>query len=365
MPCVAPAGCLYSSPQKASSPETMLDRPPIEVDAEPGLPGANQAPPSLSPRSGSAHPPRRTDTQIRWLNADLEERVRIRTEQLQERIAEVEQLNRGMINLLEDLQEARVIAESTAGKLEQANRELDLANRELEAFSYSVSHDLRAPLRNVAGFVDLLSRTLTDPSAQTRRYLKVIASETRRMETLIDDLLSFSRLGRAELRHQPVNMDQLCSRAWDALAADRTQRQIEWQRDPLIRIQGDPALLMLVWINLLSNALKYTRPRPVARIHTGLRRSAQPHEDPVFFVKDNGVGFDMRYAHKLFGVFQRLHHSREFEGTGIGLANVQRILRRHGGRIWAESAVNEGACFFFSLPKGINSDHHAHSVAGR
>ena len=330
----------------------MLERPPIQLRPEFSLGHGENAPPPNGARSDLPAPPPRTDTQIRRLTADLEESVRVRTEQLQARIAEVEQLNRGMINLLEDLQDARVTAETTACKLEQANRQLDLANRELEAFSYSVSHDLRAPLRNVTGFVDLLSRTVTEPSEQTRRYLKVIASETRRMETLIDDLLSFSRLGRAELRRQWVDMDRLCSRAWDALAADRAKRDIQWQRDPLPRVQGDPSLLTLVWINLLSNALKYTRPRATARIHTGLAQGDRHPGGTTFFVKDNGVGFDMSYAHKLFGVFQRLHHTREFEGTGIGLANVQRILRRHGGRVWVEAAVDKGACFFFSLPVG-------------
>jgi len=330
----------------------MLDRSSIQTRSESSHNLGDELSLPMDDLVDSPHPPARTDTQIRRLNADLEERVRIRTEQLQERIAEVEQLNRGMINLLEDLQEARVVAESTAGQLERANRQLDMTNRELEAFSYSVSHDLRAPLRNVSGFVDLLSRSLADPNEQTRRYLKVISSETRRMETLIDDLLSFSRLGRAEMRQQKVDMDQLCGRAWEALAADRNDRDIEWRRDPLTRVQGDPSLLTLVWINLLSNALKYTRPRPTSRIHTGLASDSGNERDPVFFVRDNGVGFDMRYAHKLFGVFQRLHHAREFEGTGIGLANVQRILRRHGGRIWAESAVGEGAAFYFSLPRG-------------
>jgi light-regulated signal transduction histidine kinase (bacteriophytochrome) len=330
----------------------MLERPPLQLHPDPTV-DLGQEP---SPPNGGCldlfRPPARIETQIRRRNADLEERVRVRTEQLQERIAEVEMLNRGMVNLLEDLQEARVTAESTAGKLEQANRQLDLANRELEAFSYSVSHDLRAPLRNVAGFVDLLSRTLAEPSEQTERYLKVIAGETRRMEALIDDLLSFSRLGRAELRQQRVDMDRLCSRAWDALAADRDGRDIQWKRDPLHPVRGDPSLLMLVWINLISNALKYTRPRVTARIHTGQVQRKSEQGEPTYFVKDNGVGFDMRYAHKLFGVFQRLHQAREFEGTGIGLANVQRILQRHGGRIWAEAAVNEGACFYFSFPRG-------------
>ena len=329
----------------------MLERPPIQLRPEPSRDRDDESPAPNGARSDSPAAPPRTDTQIRRLTADLEERVRMRTEQLQERIAEVEQLNRGMINLLEDLQKARVTAECTTDKLEQANRQLDLANRELEAFSYSVSHDLRAPLRNVAGFVDLLSRTLSEPEDQTRRYLEVIGSETRRMETLIDDLLSFSRLGRTELRRQWVDMDQLCGRAWEALTGDRTDREIQWQRDPLLRVQGDPALLTLVWINLLSNALKYTRPKATARIHTGLVSGNRHQGAPTFFVKDNGVGFDMRYAHKLFGVFQRLHQTREFEGTGIGLANVQRILRRHGGRIWVEAAVDEGACFFFSLPR--------------
>lgn len=227
--------------------------------------------------------------------------------------------------------------------------ELEAANKELEAFSYSVSHDLRAPLRHIEGFVEILRATeaaMLDDEGQ--RHLQTIADSSRQMGKLIDDLLSFSRTARAELRKVKVSLDDLVKGVLRELEPDTVNREIEWIIHELPDIEGDPALLRQVFWNLISNALKYTRTRPFARIEIG---STCTENDTIIYVRDNGVGFDPRYAQKLFGVFQRLHRASEFEGTGVGLANVRRIITRHGGRTWAEGDIDEGATFFFSLPK--------------
>ena len=232
-------------------------------------------------------------------------------------------------------------------EVQAVNRKLQEANKELEAFSYSVSHDLRAPLRHLDGFVKLLRKHEEGRlDATASRYLDVIAQSAAKMGRLIDDLLAFSRTGRADLQMQEVALDDLVRETQRELAA-RDHRRITWQLMPLPAVRGDPALLRLVWTNLLSNAVKYTAPRPEAQIEIG----ATPGEngEVVCFVRDNGVGFDARYTDKLFGVFQRLHRDDEFEGTGIGLATVRRIVHRHGGRVWAEGEVDRGATFYLSL----------------
>jgi PAS domain S-box-containing protein len=227
--------------------------------------------------------------------------------------------------------------------------QLEVANKELEAFSYSVSHDLRAPLRHIDGFVKMLDKQSGEKmDDRGRRYLSVIADSARQMGALIDDLLSFSRMSRAELRHSKVSSDSLVHEAVHGLQPETNGRNIKWNIAALPEVDADPAMLRQVWANLISNAVKYTRPRDPAEIEIGSRAE---NGEQIFFVQDNGVGFDMQYAHKLFGVFQRLHRADEFEGTGIGLANVSRIIHRHGGRVWAESRPNAGATFFFSLPK--------------
>jgi PAS domain S-box-containing protein len=240
--------------------------------------------------------------------------------------------------------------EKLNAELQTHTRQLEETNKELEAFSYSVSHDLRAPLRHIDGFVKMLIKQ-AGPQLDDRgkRYLDIIADSAQRMGALIDDLLVFSRMSRAELRRDRVSTDSLVHEAVEGLQTDINGRQISWKIDALPEVDADPAMLQQVWVNLISNAVKYTRPRDPAKIEIGCADSG--NGEYVFFVHDNGVGFDMQYAHKLFGVFQRLHRAEEFEGTGIGLANVSRIVHRHGGRVWAEGRPDDGATFYFSLPK--------------
>lgn len=228
--------------------------------------------------------------------------------------------------------------------------QLERANKELEAFSYSVSHDLRAPLRSIDGFSRIL---LEDYQAQLdddgRDFLNRIRQSAQQMGQLIDDLLAFSRLSRQQLNMQRIDMTKLVHQVIQELHADAEHRQIEWQVDDLPPCRADPSLVKQVLANLLANALKFTRKRDVACIHMGSERQ---ENDLVYFIKDNGAGFDMRFANKLFGVFQRLHLAEEYEGTGVGLAIVQRVVARHGGRVWAEGEVERGASFYFTLPDG-------------
>ncbi len=224
--------------------------------------------------------------------------------------------------------------------------QLEAANKELEAFSYSVSHDLRSPLRAMDGFSQaVLEDYGPQLPAEGKRYLQTIRDGAQRMGTLIDDLLEFSRLSRAPLNKQTVNTEKLVRAVLDDLNSERQGRQIEIQIGELPSCEGDPALLKQVWTNLLSNAVKYTLHRNPAVIEIG----CQAGQENVYFVRDNGAGFNMKYVHKLFGVFQRLHRADQFEGTGVGLAIVQRVVHRHGGRVWAEAALDQGATFHFTL----------------
>jgi len=231
--------------------------------------------------------------------------------------------------------------------------QLEAANKELEAFSYSVSHDLRAPVRHIDGFVGLLDKVAGQSlSEKGRHYLDTIGKSAKQMGRLIDDLLVFSRMGRAEMRRSTVNLQQLVEECLASLQPEMQGRNIIWKKTPCPNVQGDSAMLRQVFMNLLSNAIKYSRPRDPALIEIGCADGAEG--EIIVFIRDNGVGFDMEYANKLFGVFQRLHFDEDFEGTGIGLANVRRIIARHGGRTWAEGKVDAGATFYFSLPTNSN-----------
>jgi PAS domain S-box-containing protein len=227
---------------------------------------------------------------------------------------------------------------------------LEAANQELEAFFYSVSHDLRAPLRHTAGFVELLNQTAGSAlTGKSRHYLQQVTDSVSEMGRLIDDLLEFSRMGRANIRQEPLDLRRLTEEVIHQLQSQIEGRNVLWKVAPLPEVQADRSMLRQVLVNLLSNAVKYTRPRATAEIEIGCAKDTA--DEVVVFVRDNGVGFDMQYADKLFGVFQRLHLEDEFEGTGMGLANVRRIIGRHGGRTWAEGQVDGGATFFISLPK--------------
>jgi light-regulated signal transduction histidine kinase (bacteriophytochrome) len=238
-------------------------------------------------------------------------------------------------------------------RVKQRTEELESANRELEAFSYSVSHDLRAPLRHMDGFVEILRTSFPEEqlNEQTRYSLRAISAAARTMGRLIEDLLAFSRMARAEMNSTPVDLAAAIEKVRGELQCDCQGRCVDWQVDALPTVNGDPEMLRLVFTNLIANALKYTRPREKACIQIGTQSDA---DETILYVRDNGVGFDPQYAHKLFGVFQRLHSAKEFDGTGIGLAIVRRIVMRHGGRAWAEGALGNGATFYVSLPQRGN-----------
>ncbi len=244
-------------------------------------------------------------------------------------------------------QDVRALNEQLDKRVRERTAELETANKELESFSYSVSHDLRAPLRAINGFSNLLISDYAEKlSGEALMYLDKVKENANKMALLIDDLLTFSRLSRNPLKKRRVDLRGLVVQVIEELRAEAGEREIKWQIGDLPPCQADPALLKQVYTNLIGNALKYTRPRPAPVIEIGSRHL---RGQTVYFVRDNGVGFDMRYAGNLFGVFQRLHSEAEFEGTGIGLAIVQRIVNRHGGKIWTEAEVDQGATFYFTL----------------
>jgi light-regulated signal transduction histidine kinase (bacteriophytochrome) len=234
-------------------------------------------------------------------------------------------------------------------RVAERTAQLQAANQELEAFAYSISHDLRAPLRAIDGFSRLLQEDhAAELGEEARRLLGVVRESTAKMSQLITDILALSRVSRGELKHELLDMELQARSVFDEIASPEVRASFELSVDPLPPASVDPALIRQVWVNLLSNAVKYSMPSAARRIHIGARREDRR---TVYFVRDSGVGFDSDYAHKLFGVFQRLHSAKEFEGTGIGLAIVQRIIRRHGGEVWAEGSPGQGATFSFSLPQ--------------
>jgi|GEM_PF-1484293 len=248
--------------------------------------------------------------------------------------------------------EVRRLNDELEQRVAARTAELEASNKELEAFAYSVSHDLRAPLRAIDGFAHILdSDYMARLDLEGQRILKIVRSEARRMGQLIDDLLAFSRLSRQPMQSGAIDMTVLAKTIFDECAAQSPGRQLQLDLRPLPATQGDPSMVRQALVNLISNAIKYTRPKNPAKIEIGCQ---QEEDENIYYVKDNGVGFDPKYAGKLFGVFQRLHTDDEFEGTGVGLALVQRIVHRHGGRVWAEAEVNKGATIYFSLPKKSN-----------
>jgi PAS domain S-box-containing protein len=235
-------------------------------------------------------------------------------------------------------------------ELAKRSTDLESINKELEAFAYSISHDLRAPLRHMAGYTELLQKHASAVvDEKSNRYMAMILESAKRMGNLIDDLLAFSRIGRAETQKTFVSLAQLVREALAEVRQDTEGRNIAWRISALPDFYGDRSMLRLVLVNLISNAIKFTRTRPQAEIEIGCADGNR--DELIVFVRDNGVGFDMKYVNKLFGVFQRLHPSDAFEGTGIGLATVQRIVHRHGGKVWAEGVVDSGATFYFSAPR--------------
>jgi len=268
-----------------------------------------------------------TNAEVMLLTLELEKRVEERTAELRAAQEELKTRN---------------------AELLQRTAQLEAANKELEAFSYSVSHDLRAPIRRIDGFLYILVNDFGEGlNEEAKKLINRAVESAQEMGKLIEHLLGFSRMGRAALRKSTFDPNLLIEEIIRDMANDIEGRNIEWNIRQMPRIQGDFNLLKQVWVNLLSNAVKYTRPRNPAKIEVGCRETETTLE---FYVKDNGVGFDMQYAHKLFGVFQRLHLAEEFEGTGIGLANVQQIISKHGGKVWADSKPGEGATFYFTLP---------------
>jgi signal transduction histidine kinase len=294
-----------------------------------------------------------------WLDHRLQsrslERAREALEQrVEERTEELRAANRKLAEEIEVRSGAEAAVRELNRDLEQRVQDrtlaLEAANRELEAFAYSASHDLRAPLRHIGGFLELLrKRAGANLDAQSLHYFDAISGAAGRMATLIDDLLSFSRMGRCELSRGRVDLGALVQEVLRDLEPETRGRIVRWQVGPLPVVTGDRAMLRVVLVNLLANAVKFTRPREAAEI--AIEQTPGPESEIVVAVRDNGVGFDMAYADRLFGVFERLHRATDFEGTGVGLANVRRIVLRHGGRAWAEGAVGRGATFYFSLPR--------------
>ena len=282
-----------------------------------------------------------TANELRKYREHLEDLVRQRTEELVVKTKNIDDSRKALTILLEDVNEARL-------ELNKVNDQLGSVNKELETFAYSVSHDLRAPLRHIHGFINLLKKpeNQADPE-KVRKYSEVITSSAQKMGKLIDDLLSFSRIGRNELKKQTFDLNEVIDEIINEYTPSLNERKIIFNVAKLNEITADRNLMRVVFSNLIENAIKFTRRKETAEISIG--ETIQNKNESIIFIKDNGAGFDNKYVHKLFGVFQRLHTENEFEGTGIGLASVQRIIHKHGGKIWAKGEIDKGATFYISL----------------
>ncbi len=288
---------------------------------------------------------KQTEEDLRKLKDDLDKLVAERTRELSEKIQKLDKSQKAMLFMVEDLN-------AVSAELKLEHQKMEAANRELEAFSYSVSHDLRAPLRALAGFARILQEDYSKSlDKEGNRILDVIIENAKKMGNLIDDLLSFSRLSRQEIKLSLIDMHRMAQTVYDEIVPEEDKEKIEFQLQDIPDVKGDPSIVRQVWINLIGNAIKFTSTKQKRIIEIGFFTR---DKENVYFVKDNGVGFDMAYRNKLFGVFQRLHNVKEFEGTGVGLAIVQRIILRLNGRVWAEGKVNEGAEFYFTLGNGEN-----------
>lgn len=282
-----------------------------------------------------------TNQEVMLLTLELEQRVA-------ERTAQLSKANRSLEREVKERRQAEDAVIKLNQELERRAAELQAANRDLESFTYSVSHDLRGPLRHIGGYAEMLKESFdeNDPEG-VEECRQAILSQARKMTQLIDDLLQFSRTGRALMTLATLDLNPMVESIIADLRLEMESRDIEWQISPLPAVYGDANLIRLALTNLISNAIKYTRKQSKAKIEIGSTTDGGHIE---IYVKDNGVGFNMKYANKLFGVFERLHGEREFEGTGIGLANVRQIVERHGGKVWAEAEEGVGATFHLTLP---------------
>jgi len=284
----------------------------------------------------------KANADLQELKAKLEENVSAKTLDLAEKVEELDKSQKAMLFMVEDLND-------TSRELRDKQEKLASANKELEAFAYSVSHDLRAPLRAINGFTNvLLEEYVNNLDDEGKRIGNIIRQNAIKMGQLIDDLLSFSRIGRKEMHFSDIDMEELASSVYQEIISTEQTGDVEFSIADLPRISGDLSMIRQVWVNLLSNAVKFSSRKKKIEIHVGFTEN---EDSVVFFVKDNGAGFDMQFKDKLFGVFQRLHHQKEFDGTGVGLALVQRIIQRHKGDVWAEGKTEKGATFYFSIPK--------------
>ncbi len=272
-------------------------------------------------------------------NEQLMLEITKRTFELEKKNKNILDSRKALALLMEDVNESRE-------ELKDVNQQLENINEELKAFAFSISHDLRAPLRHIRGFIDLLKLPENNQNPEKiNEYLDIISASSHKMSELIDGLLKFSRIGRTKELRDKFELNELVQEIIQELNHEITDRNVIFKIDNLPEIESDRNLIKIVFMNLIGNAIKFSKNNSKTFIEIGIHDKNE--ENTTYFVKDNGAGFNMKYAHKLFGVFQRLHTDEEFEGTGIGLATVHRIIQRHNGKIWAESKLNEGSCFYF------------------